>query len=104
MGVLLEGFFFGLQNGPGGFWWDHLAQQAKDLASSGFTAIWLPPPLKAASGGFSNGYDPFDDYDLGAKDQKGPIFARYGSREALQRCAAMRANGCVPTELTFTST
>ena len=94
MGVLLEGFFFGLQSGPGGFWWDHLAQQAKDLGESGFTAIWLPPPLKGASGGLSNGYDPFDDYDIGARDQKGGIPTRYGSREALQRCAAMmRANG-----------
>jgi alpha-amylase len=94
MGVLLEGFFFGLQSGPGAFWWDHLAQQAQDLGSSGFTAIWLPPPLKGASGGLSNGYDPFDDYDLGAKDQKSTIPTRYGSREALERCAAMmRANG-----------
>ncbi len=94
MGVLLEGFFLGLESGPGAFWWDHLAQQAQDLGSSGFTAIWLPPPLKGASGGFSNGYDPFDDYDLGARDQKGTIPTRYGSREALQRCAAMmRANG-----------
>ena len=94
MGVLLEGFFFGLKSGPGNFWWDHLAQQAQDLGSSGFTAMWLPPPLKGASGGFSNGYDPFDDYDLGAKDQKGKIPTQYGSREALQRCAAMmRANG-----------
>jgi alpha-amylase len=94
MGVLLEGFFFGLSSGPGNFWWDHLARQAHDLASAGFTAIWLPPPLKGASGGFSNGYDPFDDYDLGSKDQKGTIPTRYGSRESLQRCAAMmRANG-----------
>jgi len=94
MGVLLEGFFFGLSSGPGNFWWDHLAGQTRDLASAGFTAIWLPPPLKGASGGFSNGYDPFDDYDLGSKDQKGTIPTRYGTRESLQRCAAMmRANG-----------
>jgi alpha-amylase len=94
MGVLLEGFFFGLVSGPGKFWWDHLAGQAHDLGTSGFTAIWLPPPLKGNSGGLSNGYDPFDDYDLGSKDQKGAIPTRYGTREALQRCAAMmRANG-----------
>jgi alpha-amylase len=94
MGVLLQGFFFGLNSGPGNFWWDHLASQAHDLGTSGFTAIWLPPPLKGSSGGLSNGYDPFDDYDLGSKDQKGTIPTRYGPREALQRCAAlMRANG-----------
>jgi alpha-amylase len=105
VGVLLQGFFFGpgrVQGVPSpldgdqsiAFWWDHLAQQAKDLGAAGFTAIWLPPPLKGASGSSSNGYDPFDDYDLGAKDQKGTVPTRYGPREALQRCAAMmRANG-----------
>jgi alpha-amylase len=104
MGVLLEGFFFGPGRVTGvpspldgdhtlPFWWDHLAAQARQLATSGFTAIWLPPPLKGASGSFSSGYDLFDDYDLGSKNQKGTIPTRYGSREALQRCAAvMRAN------------
>ncbi len=94
MGVLLEGFFSGLNSGPGNFWWDHLARQAHDFGASGFTAVWLPPPLKGASGGLSNGYDPFDDYDLGSKDQRGTIPTLYGTRETLQRCAAMmRANG-----------
>jgi hypothetical protein len=104
MGVLLEGFFFGPGRVAGvpspldgdhtlPFWWDHLASQARQLANSGFTAIWLPPPLKGASGSFSSGYDLFDDYDPGSKNQKGTIPTRYGSREALQRCAAvMRAN------------
>jgi alpha-amylase len=105
MGVLLQGFFFapgriagvpspldGDHNVP--FWWDHLAAQAHAFAKSGFTAIWLPPPLKGASGSFSSGYDVFDDYDLGAKNQKGTVPTRYGTRELLQRCTAMmRANG-----------
>ncbi|MBZ5594814.1 MAG: hypothetical protein LAP39_21425 [Acidobacteriia bacterium] len=76
------------------FWWDHLSAQAHDLRSSGFSAVWLPPPLKGSSGSFSNGYDPFDDYDLGSKDQKGIIPTRYGTREQLERCVAMmRGNG-----------
>ena len=105
MGVLLQGFFFGPgrvhgvpspldgdQSVP--FWWDHLAAQANDFGRSGFTAIWLPPVLKGATGPLSNGYDPFDDYDLGSKNQKGTIPTRYGTREELERCAAMmRANG-----------
>jgi alpha-amylase len=71
-----------------------LAAQANAFANAGFTAIWLPPPLKGASGSFSSGYDLFDEYDLGAKNQKGTIPTRYGTREKLQRCAAvMRANG-----------
>jgi alpha-amylase len=105
MGVLLEGFFFGPGKVAGvpspadgnvatPWWWDHLASQANDFARAGFSAIWLPPPLKGASGTFSSGYDVFDDYDLGSKDQKGTVPTRYGSRERLQRCIAMlRANG-----------
>jgi alpha-amylase len=105
MGVLLQGFYFGPGRVAGvpspldgdaavPFWWDHLAAQAEALAKSGFTAIWLPPPLKGASGSFSSGYDVFDDYDLGSKNQRGLIPTRYGTRELLERCAAMmRANG-----------
>jgi alpha-amylase len=104
LGVLLQGFFFGPGKIAGvpspsdgdhtvPFWWDHLAAQANMLRRAGFSAIWLPPPLKGASGSFSSGYDVFDDYDLGDKDQKGTIPTRYGTREQLQRCAAMmRAN------------
>jgi hypothetical protein len=105
MGVLLQGFYFapgriaGVPSPLDGdasipFWWDHLASQAQALAKSGLTAIWLPPPLKGASGSFSSGCDLFDDYDLGSKNQKGTIPTRYGTREQLQRCVAiMRANG-----------
>ncbi len=105
MGVLLQGFFFGPGKIAGvpspldgdktiPFWWDHLAAQAKALSTSGFSAIWIPSPLKGASGESSSGYDVFDDYDLGAKNQKGTVPTRYGSREQLESCVAvMRANG-----------
>jgi alpha-amylase len=105
LGVLLQGFFFGPGRIAGvpspldgdhtvPFWWDHLAAQADMFAKAGFSAIWLPPPLKGASGSFSSGYDLFDDYDLGDKNQKGTTPTRYGTREQLERCAAMfRANG-----------
>ena len=105
MGVLLQAFFFGPGRVSGvpspldgdaaiPFWWDHLAAQANALAKSGFTAVWLPPPLIGASGGFSSGYDVFDDYGLSSKSQKGTVPTRYGTRAQLQRCAAMmRANG-----------
>ena len=105
MGVLLQGFFFapgrvaGVPSPLDGnkaipFWWDHLAAQANALRRSGFSAIWIPSPLKGASGGLSSGYDVFDDYDLGSKNQKGTLPTRYGDRERLARCiAVMRANG-----------
>ncbi len=106
MGVLLQGFYKlppddalpSPADGDSGvpWWWDHLAAQARDLSLAGFTAVWLPPVLKTASGASrgADGYGPFDDYDIGSKKQKGSIPTRYGSREQLERCAAiMRANG-----------
>jgi alpha-amylase len=76
------------------WWWDHLAEQAAALRLVGFTAVWLPPVLKGASGKFSVGYDVFDDYDLGSKSQKGTVPTRYGTREQLSRCVAvLRACG-----------
>ena len=103
MGVMLQAFYRrGTRGVPSPldgdadapFWWDHLAAQAHALRQAGFTALWLPPPLKGAAGIFSIGYDPFDDYDLGSKNQKGHVPTRYGTREQLARCVAMlRANG-----------
>ena len=106
MGVLLQGFYKLPPNeavpspadGKPGvpWWWNHIAAQAKALSLSGFTAIWLPPMVKSASGASpgADGYGPFDDYDIGSKNQKGSIPTRFGSREDLQRCAAiLRANG-----------
>jgi alpha-amylase len=83
MGILLQGFFkmppnLAVPSPADGdltidWWWDHLARQASDLRHSGFTAIWLPPLLKTSDGDKpgSDGYGPFDDYDIGSKDQKG---------------------------------
>jgi len=106
MGVLLQGFFKlppnnALPSPAGGnldvpWWWDHLAAQAHALSLAGFTAVWLPPVLKTASGANqgADGYGAFDDYDIGSRSQKGSVPTRYGSREQLQRCAAiLRANG-----------
>ena len=106
MGVLLQGFYKLPPNNavpspadgkPGvAWWWDHLASQAQSLSQAGFTAVWLPPALKTSSGASAgaDGYGPFDDYDVGSKNQKGTTPTRFGTREALQRCAAiLRANG-----------
>ena len=69
---------------------------ARALSLAGFTAVWIPPVLKTASGSGSgaDGYGPFDDYDIGSRNQKGSVPTRYGTREQLQRCVAiLRANG-----------
>jgi alpha-amylase len=78
------------------WWWDKLASEAHTLRLSGFSAILLPPVLKTSAGAFprADGYGPFDDYDIGNKDQAFSVPTRFGSREQLQRCIAiMRANG-----------
>ncbi len=106
MGVLLQGFYkFGPNRAVPSpadgdprtpWWWDHLAAQARALNLAGFTAVWLPPVLKTASGSGpgADGYGPFDDYDIGSRNQKGSVPTRYGTREQLQRCVAiLRANG-----------
>src|SRR6201997_646741 len=106
MGVLLQGFFKTPPNqavpSPADgdaridWWWDHLAHQANELRQAGFTAIWLPPVLKTSDGNKrgSDGYGPFDDYDIGSKNQKGSVSTRFGNREQLQRCVAvLRGNG-----------
>ena len=102
MGVLLQAFYKrgekGVPSPANGDeidpWWDHLARQANELRLAGFTAVWLPPVTKGASGKNSVGYDVFDDYDLGSKDQKSTVATLYGKREELARCVAvMRANG-----------
>ena len=106
MGVLLQGFYKLSPNravpSPADgdpktpWWWDHLAAQARALSLAGFTAVWVPPVLKTASGfgPGADGYGPFDDYDIGSRNQKGSVPTRYGTREQLQRCVAiLRANG-----------
>jgi len=78
------------------WWWDHLAAQAHAFRQAGFTAILLPPVMKTNAGAFpgADGYGPFDDYDLGSKNQFFSTATRFGTRERLQRCTAiMRANG-----------
>ena len=106
MGVLLQGFYKLRPNravpSPADgdpktpWWWDRLAAQANEFRTAGFTAIWLPPVLKTSAGvhSGSDGYGPFDDYDIGSKSQMGSVPTRFGSREQLQRCVAtLRANG-----------
>lgn len=73
----------------GGFHWRELAARAKELAQAGFTAVWIPPAGKGASGGYSVGYDVYDLFDLGEFDQKGTVPTKYGTKDELR--AAIRA-------------
>lgn len=78
------------------WWYDVIAKQCKILAGLGVTAILLPPVLKTSAGSYpgADGYGPYDDYDIGSKNQFFSRETRFGNREQLQRlCAVAAANG-----------
>jgi hypothetical protein len=62
--------------------WSEVAQKMPELAEAGYNSLWLPPPTKA-SGGLSVGYDLWDPFDLGSKDQRSTIRTRYGTEAEL---------------------
>lgn len=64
--------------------WNDLIQKMPELAEAGYTSLWLPPPTKGSSG-YSVGYDLWDPFDLGDKDQRGTVATRYGTRAELLR-------------------
>ena len=75
-------------------WYTYLAKLAPRLRELGFDGIWIPSPPKGNAGTNSMGYDVFDHYDLGDKDQKGTIATRFGTKDSLLRLVAVAyANG-----------
>lgn len=68
--------------------WDELLRRLPEIAEAGYTSLWLPPPAKAGSV-FSVGYDLFDPFDLGDKNQRGTIRTRYGTKEELRRAVEL---------------
>lgn len=64
--------------------WNEIALKMPELAEAGYGALWLPPPTKG-SGGLSVGYDSWDFFDLGGKDQRGTVKTRYGTEAELLR-------------------
>src|SRR6266571_2281861 len=64
--------------------WEEVTAKIPEIAEAGYTSLWLPPPTKGGSG-YSVGYDLWDPFDLGDKDQRGTVATRYGTREELVR-------------------
>jgi len=62
--------------------WVELTSKMPELAEAGYDSLWLPPPTKG-SGGLSVGYDCWDRFDLGSKDQRGSARTRYGTEAEL---------------------
>lgn len=65
--------------------WKEIERRIPEVAEAGYTSLWLPPPSKGGSGTYSVGYDPFDRFDLGEKDQSGSVQTRYGTKSDLLR-------------------
>lgn len=64
--------------------WAEITRKMPELAEAGYSSIWLPPPTKG-SGGLSVGYDLWDRFDLGSRDQRGSVRTRYGTEAELLR-------------------
>lgn len=62
--------------------WAEITRKMPELAEAGYSSLWLPPPTKG-SGGLSVGYDLWDRFDLGSKDQRGTVRTRYGTEAEL---------------------
>jgi hypothetical protein len=62
--------------------WADLSQKMPELAEAGYTSLWLPQPAKGG-GTLSVGYDLFDPFDLGDKNQNGTIPTKYGTKAEL---------------------
>ncbi|AXT58812.1 alpha-amylase [Aquimarina sp. AD10] len=81
-GIFMQAFYWDVE--PRGAWYDEVSKSIEDWAASGIDRIWLAPPGKGASGGFSMGYDPSDYFDVGDFDQHGTVETRFGSRQELE--------------------
>ena len=78
-GTMLQYFHWYLPND--GNLWKQIKEEAPRLKELGFSIIWFPPAYKGSSGGYSEGYDIYDLYDLGEFDQKGSVRTKYGTRQ-----------------------
>ncbi len=68
--------------------WAEITRKMPELAEAGYQSIWVPPPTKG-SGGLSVGYDLWDPFDLGGKDQRGGVRTRYGTEAELLQLVAI---------------
>src|SRR5450631_2778916 len=78
-GTILQ--FFHWYYPADGSLWKKIKEEAPRLVEMGITTLWLPPAYKGTGGGYSNGYDVYDLYDLGEFDQKGSVRTKYGTKD-----------------------
>jgi hypothetical protein len=68
--------------------WDEMYRRIPEVAETGYSYIWCPPPTKAPTGKgtiWGNvGYSLYDRFDIGDIPQRGTMETRYGSRGSLR--------------------
>ncbi|NOX88750.1 MAG: DUF1939 domain-containing protein [Calditrichaeota bacterium] len=92
--IVLQGFWWDYWNNNYSYdWATYIADLSPRLRSAGIDFVWIPPTVKNDTPN-SNGYSPFDHYDLGDKYQKGYVTTRFGNKDQfLRSVAVMHANG-----------
>ena len=63
--------------------WADLTAKMPEIAEAGYDSLWVPNPAKGESGSYSVGYDLFDPFDLGDKNQRGTIATQWGTKAQL---------------------
>ena len=86
MAVMMQAFYWdaAAKENKVGEWWNYVTEKVPELSAVGFDALWLPPISKCPTQS-SNGYDPYDYFDLGDIDQKGAVKTAYGNRAELEK-------------------
>ncbi|MEI8341151.1 MAG: alpha-amylase family glycosyl hydrolase, partial [Verrucomicrobiota bacterium] len=66
--------------------WNEITNRIPELAEAGYSALWLPPPFKAG-GVLDVGYDTYDRFDYGGKENpiNHTIATKYGTAADLLR-------------------
>ena len=66
--------------------WNEITNRIPELAEAGYTALWLPPPFKAG-GVLDVGYDTYDRFDYGGKENpvNHTVSTKYGTASDLLR-------------------
>lgn len=68
--------------------WTQMTAKMPEIAEAGYDSLWVPNPAKGESGSYSVGYDLFDPFDLGNKNQKGTVATHYGTEAELLQMVA----------------
>ncbi|MEM6313923.1 MAG: hypothetical protein AAF743_07535, partial [Planctomycetota bacterium] len=63
--------------------WQTVENRSVDAWAAGYGAVWVPPPGRAETGGFSVGYDVYDRFNLGSPDDRTLYGTEAGLRAAI---------------------